>query len=93
MAMGRRKREHQETLFVTVDALPRAPRHVFDERLNRLLSDHEFDNFVEDCCRPFYADRKGRPGLAPGVYFRTLFVGDSESAGRQTRFRPSDLAR
>ena len=75
MAMGRRKQEHQEALFVTADAMPRAPRHVFYERLNRILSDQEFDNFVEDCCRPFYADRKGRPGLGPGVYFRTLFIG------------------
>ena len=78
MAMGRRKQEHQEALFVTMDALPRAPRHVFYERLNRILTQHDFDTFVEDCCRPFYADRKGRPGLAPGVYFRTLFVGDFE---------------
>ena len=75
MAMGRRKQEHQESLFVTADALPRAPRHVFYERLNRILSEHEFDHFVEDRCRPFYAERQGRPGLAPGVYFRTLFVG------------------
>lgn len=75
MAMGRRKQEHQEALFVTADALPQAPRHVFYERLNRILTQHDFDKFVEDCCRPFYAEVKGRPGLVPGVYFRTLFVG------------------
>ena len=75
MAMGRRKQEHQEALFVAADALPRAPRHVFYERLNRILTQHDFDKFVEDCCRPFYAEVKGRPGLVPGVYFRTLFVG------------------
>lgn len=75
MAMGRRKQERQEALFVTADALPQAPRHVFYERLNRILAEHKFDEFVEDCCRSFYADKKGRPGLAPGVYFRTLFVG------------------
>ena len=75
MAMGRRKQEHQEALFVTTDALPRAPRHVFYERLNRILAEHDFDRFVEDSCRSFYADKMGRPGLAPGIYFRTLFVG------------------
>lgn len=75
MAMGRRKQEHQEALFFTTDALPRAPRHVFYERLNRILSDHDFDQFVEDSCRSFYADKMGRPGLAPSVYFRTLFIG------------------
>jgi transposase len=75
MAMGRRKQELQEVLFVTADALPQAPRHVFYERLNRILVEHEFDKFVEDSCRSFYADKKGRPGLVPGVYFRTLFIG------------------
>lgn len=74
MAMGRRKEERQESLFVMADAL-RAPRHVFYERLNRILAKHGFDAFVEDCCRPFYAAKQGRPGLAPGVYFRTLFIG------------------
>ena len=75
MAMGRRKQERQEALFITADALPSAPRHVFYDRLNRILAEHEFDKFVEESCRPFYADKMGRPGLAPGVYFRTLFIG------------------
>lgn len=73
MAMGRRKEERQDSLFVVAEAL-RAPRHVFYERLNRILSQHGFDAFVEDLCRRFYA-KNGRPGLAPGVYFRTLFIG------------------
>ena len=74
MAMGRRKEERQESVFVAAGAL-QAPRHVFYERLNRILSQHGFDAFVEDLCRPFYAEKKGRPGLAPGIYFRTLFIG------------------
>ena len=78
MAMGRRKQERQEGLFVMAEALPQAPRHVFYERLNRLLAEHGFDQFAEECCQSFYADRLGRPGLAPGVYFRTLFIGDFE---------------
>ena len=75
MAMGRRKQERQEGLFVMAEALPQTPRHVFYERLNRLLAEHGFDQFAEECCQSFYADRLGRPGLAPGVYFRTLFIG------------------
>jgi transposase len=74
MAMGRRKEERQESLFIVADAL-RAPRHVFYERLNRILVQQGFDAFVEEQCRPFYAEKQGRPGLAPGVYFRTLFIG------------------
>lgn len=74
MVMGRRREERQESLFVAAGAL-QAPRHVFYERLNRILAQHGFDAFVEELCRPFYAEKKGRPGLAPGVYFRTLFIG------------------
>ena len=33
-----------------------------------------FDRFVEDLCRPFYAEA-GRPGIPPGVYFRMLLIG------------------
>ena len=66
MAMGRRgKQEHQEALFVTTDALPRAPRHVFYERLNRILAEHDFDRFVEDSCRSFYADKIRTSGSGP----------------------------
>ena len=43
--------------------------HPFFERLNRILDAAGFDAFVEGLCAPFYA-RMGRPGLAPGRYFR-----------------------
>ena len=49
MAMGRRKQERQEGLFVMAEALPQTPRHVFYERLNRLLAEHGFDQFAEEC--------------------------------------------
>ena len=48
---------------------------MFYERLNRILARYGFDAYVEEQCRPFYAQKQGRPGLAPGVYFRTLFIG------------------
>jgi transposase len=43
--------------------------------LNQLLARHGFDDFVEQQCAGFYADTMGRPGLAPGVYFRLLLIG------------------
>jgi transposase len=45
------------------------------QRLNQLLAEHDFDRFVEGQCRRFYAATMGRPGLAPGIYFRLLLVG------------------
>jgi transposase len=30
---------------------------------------------VEKLCAPFYAERIGRPSLAPGRYFRLLLIG------------------
>jgi transposase len=43
--------------------------------LNQLLAEHDFDRFVEGKCRRFYAATMGRPGLAPGIYFRLLLLG------------------
>jgi transposase len=43
--------------------------------MNELLEEAGFDGFVEERCRRFYAPKMGRPGLAPGVYFRLLLMG------------------
>jgi len=43
--------------------------------LNELLEESHFDAFVEGRCERFYAARRGRPSLAPGVYFRLLLIG------------------
>src|SRR6476619_3896647 len=83
MGMGRRKAERQLDLFVPVEKLQSAG-HPFYRKLNRLLADAGFDAFVEAACRPFYKDAKvGRPSLAPGVYFRMLFVGYFEGIDSQ----------
>ena len=74
MAMGTR-REHQEELWIASCTLARPASHPFYERLNELLSKHDFDRFVEEKCRRFYAATMGRPGLAPGIYFRLLLLG------------------
>jgi transposase len=49
--------------------------HPFYERLNQILEEKKFDEYVEAICERFYADEVGRPGLAPGIYFRLLMVG------------------
>src|SRR6266550_1188109 len=74
MAMGTRS-EHQEELWIPSCTLARPASHPFCERLNQLLGEHNFDRFVEEKCQRFYAVTMGRPGLAPGIYFRLLLVG------------------
>lgn len=84
MAMGRRKVERQEALFLPAGELPRSPGHPFYQALNRLLAEADFDRWAEDRCRPYYVDSlRGQPSLAPGVYFRMLFVGYYEGIGSQ----------
>jgi transposase len=75
MAMGKRRRDEQAAMWVTVRELPWSVSHPFYEKLNRLLAEHGFDDFVEAQCRPFYAEKMGRPSLAPGQYFRLLLLG------------------
>jgi transposase len=76
MAMGtRRHRQQQEELWLSAASLAVPASHPFYERLNRLLDECQFDDFVERLCKPFYAETLGRPGLAPGIYFRLLMVG------------------
>ena len=40
-----------------------------------MLREADFDARAEELCRPFYARGKGRPSVAPGVYFRMLLIG------------------
>ena len=75
MAMGKRTRDRQPTLWVTTTDLPTAASHPFYRRLNQLLREHGFDDFVEVQCAGFYAETMGRPGLPPGIYFRSLLIG------------------
>jgi transposase len=43
--------------------------------LNPIVDEMKFDEYVEEISERFYADQVGRPGLAPGIYFRLLMVG------------------
>jgi transposase len=76
MAMGTRKdRERQEDLWVAYTEMAVGPGHPFYVRLNEVLDGEGFDAFVEKLCARFYAEKMGRPGLTPGIYFRSLMIG------------------
>jgi transposase len=76
MGMGRKEQQRrQEELWIAHTDLPRTVGHPFYEQLNRLLEEHGFDEYVEQQCARFYAEKMGRPSLAPGRYFRLLLVG------------------
>ena len=75
MAIGRRERHRQQTIWLATQELPRTAGHVFYDRVNKVLAEHRFDDFVEKTCQIFYAETMGRPGLAPGIYFRMQLVG------------------
>ena len=83
MALGKRPQQRQAPLFVATADLPRSAGHVFYRKLNQLLAEAGFDEWVERLCQPFYAEAMGRPGIPPGIYFRMLLVGYFEGIGSQ----------
>jgi len=83
MALGRHMKERQQDFWVATADLPRSEGHVFYQRLNELLRDAGFDEYVEAFCEPYYHDTMGRPGIPPGIYFRMLLVGYFEGIGSQ----------
>lgn len=91
MAMGKR-RSQQRQLWVETQELPKSPGHPFYQKLNAILSEEGFDSLAEERCQRFYADRMGRPSLAPGVYFRLLMIGYFEGidSERGIAWRVSD---
>src|ERR1039458_9121505 len=93
MAMGTRKdQEQQEELGVPHGALPQGASHPFYQRMKQLLEESRFDEFVEGRCQRFYAEKRGRPSLAPGMYFRLLLIGYFEGidSERGMAWRASD---
>src|SRR5438105_6650348 len=83
MAMGKRKRDRQPTMWVSTTDVPTAASHPFYRRLNQLLREYGFDDFVEGQCASFYAETMGRPGVPPGIYFRLLLIGYFEGIGSE----------
>ena len=91
MAMGEQG-ERQGDLMVSWSEMPRAPGHVFYDRLQKILIAADFDGFAEERCRPFYAARMGAPSVPPGRYFRMHLVGYFEGidSERGLEWRCSD---
>lgn len=81
MALGRRKPQ-QVDLFIPSAEVATGPGHPFYSKLNEVLAQAKFDEFVEEKCAPFYKER-GRPGIPPGIYFRMLLVGYFEGLDSQ----------
>jgi transposase len=79
-------------MWIATSDLPMTAAHPFYDRLNRILDDAGFDAHVEALCARFYAPTMGRPGLAPGRYFRLLLVGYFEGldAERAIAWRAAD---
>ena len=74
--MGKRaNQQRQEPIWIPQAELPQTVAHPFYTRLNQVLEERGFDEFVERRCASFYAERMGRPSLAPGRYFRMLLIG------------------
>jgi transposase len=80
--LGHRLPKELPAVILAAD-LPPAPAHPFYQRLNEVLAQAGFDPFVEDLCRPYYAEGIGRKSIPPGVYFRMLFVGYFEGLDSQ----------
>ena len=74
MAMGRRKVK-QQGLWVSSSEIPKAASHPFYSKVNEVLERHKVDRRLEHLCRRFFEPVKGRPSMAPGVYFRMLLIG------------------
>lgn len=75
MSMSKRRCERQQDLWIHTAEIVRSPGRPFYQRLNQVLAEHGFDRFVEGRCQSFYAQTRGRPTIAPGVYFRMLLIG------------------
>jgi transposase len=82
MALGKRKREQQEAWIATTE-LPKSPGHPFYKKLNQLLAEARFDEWLEQLCAPYYSADRGRESIPPGVYFRMILVGYFEGIGSQ----------
>ena len=82
MAIGKRPKTWQDELFVAASEI-RALCNPFYRALNKLLGERGFDEFAEETCREFYAEKRGWPGIPTGVYFRMMMVGYLEGIGSE----------
>jgi len=78
MAMG-----HKQAAQPIAETLPQGQGQPFYQHLEAFLCEHDFDRFVEDRCKKFYAKKRGRPSYPPGLYFRALLMGYFEGLGSE----------
>lgn len=62
MALGCRPEERQQEFWIATGDLPKSAGHPFCQRLEQLLVEGEFDDYVETLCEPCYAET--HPSLA-----------------------------
>src|SRR5258708_13937405 len=76
MGMGtRRRRQRQESLWISHNELANGQADPLYKRVNELLEAERFDEVAEMECARFYVENNGRPSLTQGIYFRLLLVG------------------
>lgn len=75
MALGRRERGIQQSLWIAAQDLPKSKAHPFYQKLNEIFDEEKFDDRLEELARPYSARKMGRPSLAPGIYFRMMLLG------------------
>ena len=58
-----RRKQRQEALFITATDLPRSDGHPFYKKLNQLLAEAKFDEWIEQRCQQYYAqeEKQGQP--------------------------------
>jgi transposase len=74
MAMGKRKPK-QQPMFMAASQIVKPASHPFYTKVSEILDKIKVDRRLEYLCKRFYAPTMGRPGLAPGIYFRMLLLG------------------
>jgi len=95
MAMGQRTHEQQAVMWVAVRDLPQSVSHPFYEKLNRLLAEYRFDDFVETQCRPFYAEKMDvwrRDNISASCYLVTSRVWTPNAASPGAQRTPRECA-
>ena len=63
MALGKRTAQQSELYRFPTAQIVTGPGHPFYTKLNEVLAEAHFDNFVEELCGPYYKEG-GRPGIA-----------------------------
>jgi len=92
MALGKRKREQQDTFWVTADKLGNGPRNAFYDRLNQLLAEVDFDGKLEKAVEPHRSSkrkRKNKPESTDASYRRNR-RNTLDKRGRRLRRKRSE---